>query len=64
MAAEQVGRPRPRSRGSPADERAYPVTAGIHVEGSGLPGAHRSPSVTVVVPTKNAARTFDAPGTR
>ena len=36
------------------------MTAGIHVEGSGPPGAQRSPSVTVVVPTKNAARTLAA----
>ena len=35
------------------------MTAGTHLEGSGLTGPDRSPSVTVVVPTQNAARTFD-----
>lgn len=55
----QGGRVRPRRRGSRVDERAYPVTAGIRVEGSGSPGPEWSPSVTVVVPTKNAARNFD-----
>ena len=36
------------------------MTAGTHVEGSGPTEALRSPSVTVVVPTKNAARTLAA----
>ena len=34
--------------------------ADTHVEGSGRAGANRKPSVTVVVPTRNAARTLAA----
>ena len=35
------------------------MTVDTYVEGSGPREAHRAPSVTVVVPTQNAARTFD-----
>ena len=36
------------------------MTEATHAEGSGPPGAQWSRSVTVVVPTKNAARTLAA----
>jgi len=60
VGAEQVDRSYRRRRGSPANERPYPVMAGTHVEDSAPPAANRTPSVTVVVPTRNAARTLAA----
>lgn len=46
VGAEQAGRPRRRSMGFPADERAYPVMADTYVEVSRPVGALRAPAVT------------------
>ena len=47
VGAEQVGGPRRRNRGLPADERAYSVMADTDVEVSRPAGALRTPAVTV-----------------